>query len=428
MTLEENKEENKKETITDKSEEITAENTKPIEEEAPSENINNDNSEQSSTAADNTDEPIKKKEDSPRKKFTFAKLLEAYVLLWVAIIAVICLILYVKFANYQARYDASEAASNPDLYVMNYLHFFDKDEIATLTDNLKSGINPLEKDEIIEDYVKGYVVNASVSFNRADNFNINKPLYTVTANGTTVGSLLLQPSIEADEFGFHEYELSDISLVVDMPELHSYTVNILEGDTLYINGVDVTDYEHTSTPVSSFMDDEASARSGKVFIVNSYSFDSFVNAPDVVIDREGENITLTLEGDVFENTKMYDDDFLAEVEDRVLATGEAYIYNMNRYGSFDNCAAYLVYYGTAYNSILAAQQGISWAGSPTTFEINLSEITDMTYYSEDTFVVTTHYEFYRLYRDVEYNEEMTIKWLFIKSGDQWYALDFMLGA
>ena len=362
------------------------------------------------------------------KKISFVTGLLIYAGVWVVITITVCCILYYKFAAYQDNYDLAQAAANPDLYIGNYLYLFDKDNILLLSDPLKQNISDLEKSENIDSYILGYVEDSSVSFNRCDNFVETKPLYNIYADDTLIGSVLLKQSADTDSFGFHGYELKDCSLLIDAPELNSYTISILDGDKLYVNGIEITDsVEHSSEIVSSFMDDKAAERSEITHTIDTYCINNLMKAPDVKIIRNDEEIVLSENSGMFCNTKLYDDDFLEEVQDRVLATGEAYVKNMNRYGTFAGVSAYLVYGGAAYNSISSAQQGISWAGAPDIFEINNSEITDMVQYGDDTFVVTTHYEFYRLYRGVEYNEEMTLKWLFIKSGDYWYALDFTLG-
>ena len=360
-------------------------------------------------------------------KLTFGKVMIGYCGLWLVITLVICVRLWFSFSSYQANYEAAQQASCPDNFVSEYLTSFEKENIRNTAGEMWGNVSIFESDESWDDFLNEfYSDDCSISCNRVDGSSDFKPVYDVTQGNAVLGQITLKQGNESDEYGFHDYVLSDMTVSIQLPELTTYYVTALEGDKVLVNGEDITDVcDGTEEDFGLSLGDKLADWTDISMLAVTYELPGFMAEPDVVIvHNDKEYCSAGPVDNAFNMVVAYDDEFRDNMTKGVLAAGESYMMVMNRMADFSQVSKYLMPSGNAYSVIYSAHSALNWAGSPSLFEITDSELLDFYQYGEDCFIAVAHHRMHRIYRGEEYNEEMTIEWLFVNRGDgHFYAED-----
>lgn len=117
---------------------------------------------------------------------------------------------------------------------------------------------------------------------------------------------------------------------------------------------------------------------------------------------------------------------LQQMEQTILDANTAYIYNMNQLAPFQNIAKYMLPNSKLYAKISSAQSGNKWAGKPDKLDILEMQIADISIQDDKSFTATTDILVARKYRGVNYKEEMSFVWTYIKQGKQWLISDMKI--
>ena len=398
-----------------------------------------------------TIERLLKGPEKKKKKLTvFGKVLIGYVALWILTTIIVCIVLYNKFAKYQAGYDAAQNAINPYEVALSEVYRFDSEHIVETAGDGWIAINKYEDDNVISNYVNERLSGCTFTISENEASTERHPSYNVYADEQLVGDITLKHTLEADSYGFHDYELDTVSVLLEGPETYVYTIQCYASDAVYVNGELLsadgeTVYLISDDEINTYMAQEASEKSGNTITEYVYVLTSFVNEPEVVLEKDGERFDASPNSDREEQVVLgdedtasseyyynllvyYDSDLDYDLNDRLYNgfrnASEAFISNMNLWGSFYDISKYLEYGGAAYSAINSAQSGLTWAGRPDEFEINNTEIIDIDVYDENTIVVTTRHDIYRYYRGEAYDEVMTVEWLYCKNGNAWLIRNF----
>ncbi len=431
------------------TEEVVEEATEELEDEdLESVDINDDEDLESVDINDN--EPSENPEEGKNKKPVFLICLGIYAIIWIIATIIVCVILTGKFSNYQNNYDAAKAAIQPDTVAANELYRFDADH---LRDSAGEGwilLNKYECDDVIDRYISDTLSGRAISCSANEAYTERHPSYDVYADDLLLGTITLKHKTESDEFGFCDYDFSELQVLLGGPEMETYTIKCYEGDDVYVNGEkleadDETVFLTEDTELDSYMSQAASVKSGVSINECVYTLTDFIDEPTVTLEKYDNTYTVsdnslrdeivavgdedTQDSDHYFNACVFFDDQLDyDLNDRLyngfVVAGENFIYNMNLWGSFANVSKYLETGGAAYNAIASAQSGLSWAGRPDEFEIKSTEILSIVKYDDDTLVVTTYHTIHRLYRSVTYEEDMTVEWLYCKNGNAWLIRNF----
>lgn len=361
-------------------------------------------------------------------KITFGKVLIAYSLIWAVVIAVIGFKLWGFCSTYQANYEASQAASNPDLVMDQELSIYNSENLANLASDFVAAVNEYEKSENIQAALDSKISGRTVTYERNENFQDRKPRYTIKAGDDIIGEVSLVQKSESDEFGFHMCELDEAVLLTDDIELRSVDIVVPMGADVYVNGKLLTDaYITEEKEFSSLIAKKAIEKSGVSHGTVSYRIDNLLVEPGVEVKVDGEvyDFEVAEEGD-YELYTYASDELVERVSKGVLEGGRLYIKNLNNLVGFGSISPYLAYGSDAYNNISSAQQGIGWAGAPSELEIVEAEIVEIQFYSDMYFTAKTHYNVHRVYRGVTYDEDMDFELLYENVGGHWYICSFSL--
>ena len=388
--------------------------------------------------------------DTPKKKPIFLISLGIYAAVWIIATIIVCIILTGKFKTYQANFDAAKAAIQPDTVAAGELYRFDAEHLRDSAGEGWITLNKYESDSVIDDYVTATLAGKELSCSANEAYTERHPSYNVYAGDLLLGTITLKHKTEVDQYGFCDYEFSELQVLLEGPETEIYTIKCFEGDDVYVNGEilsadDSTVFLTEDNELDSYMSVAATEKSGVSINECVYTLTEFVNEPEVTLDKYDKTFTVsdnslrdetvalgdedTNDSDHYFNACVFFDDQLDyDLNDRLyngfVVAGENFIYNMNLWGSFANVSMYLETGGAAYNAIASAQSGLSWAGRPDEFEIKSTEILSIVKYDDNTLVVTTYHTIHRLYRSVTYEEDMTVEWLYCKNGNAWLIRNF----
>lgn len=361
-------------------------------------------------------------------KITFGKVLIIYSMIWAVVIAVVGFKLWSFCADYQTRYDASLAASNPDLVMDQEIGIYSSENLGSLAEEFVAAVSEYEKPDNIQSTLDSKIADKTVSYERAENFSDRKPSYNIKAGEELIGQVSLVQKSESDDFGFHMCELENASLMMDDVEFRSVTIVAPMGADVYVNGQVLSDtYVVEEKEFSSLVAKKAIDKSGVSHGTVTYRIDNLLEEPDLEVKVDGESYDFEIaeEG----NYALYtyaSPELVERVTNGVLEGGRLYIKNLNNLVGFGSISPYLVYGSDAYNNISSAQQGIGWAGAPSELEIVEAEIVEIQFYSENYFTAKTHYNVHRVYRGVTYDEDMDFELLYENVGDHWYISSFSL--
>lgn len=364
-----------------------------------------------------------------KKKFTFKKFLLLYIAIWLVVTVVVSVKLWDVFADYQTNFDLAKEAANPDLLMPEIMELYKEENIVATAAGVDLGeVSIYEKEEEKEKLLKNMVAGKELTYKRNEGYSDRKPIYDIFADETIIGRVSLKQEQASDSYGFHKCVLQENTVDVKLPELINIQISALAEDTVFVNGKEVNkEMESEQEQEESVMAKEAFAMTGVSNKKTTYCLEGFLTQPLVQIQHQGEKVTLSLNGKSIYEECTADKDLLTdELEDQILAAGEAYIMNTNQLAPFAEVAQYLQSGSKAYQTVQSVQSGLSWAGKPDELEIQNALITNMEKYSENVFTVKTYYKIHRLYREVSYEEDMTYEWLYVKDGNKWRICNFSL--
>ena len=352
-----------------------------------------------------------------------------YTIALAAVMVVLNMKVWDALEIYQNNYETAEAASNPDLGMPELLMLYAANQLENIAEEgWADGISAYELESNVDAYIQGYTAGKMISYVRNEKYSDRKPIYDIYTEDQLIGTITLKQKQESDDFGFHLCELKEAVAYVEQPEKFAVTIEVLDTDKIVINGKELTaDYIIGQSEITSAMTTEATLLTGKAYKTLAYQVDGFIEAPTIEVYRENKAIEyIRAEGYNYDYISYTTDAFVDEVEELVLAAGEAYVMNTNQWATFKSVAQYIEENSKAYQTVKSVQSGLVWAGKPDKVEIQEAVAKDYVQYSDDVFTVKTSYKVYRLYRDVEYNEEVSYEWLYVKNGDKWEIRDFAL--
>lgn len=363
-----------------------------------------------------------------KRRFTFGKFLWIYVGLWVVLTVVVSTKLWNVFADYQSEYEVAEAAANPDLVMDEELVRFDEKHILNYAKEAIAKVGSYEIPERAEEYVTAIVKGKKVSYQRAENFTDRKPKYDIYADDKWIGTVRMKQEAQSDSFGFHMCTVDEVEAFIEEIPLQEVCVQALAEDTVYINGIEVSqEYVTERVQSNSAMSKKAAELTGVSYETLTYVVGGLMQTPKVEMTQQNEMIILeTNENGIYEAICLADEAFVEQMQEYVLEAGKAYILNTNQMLAFQKVTPYLKQGSKAYETVKSVQSGLTWAGKPDEFEIVDAQIKELVQYSENVFTVKTYYEIHRLYRDVAYEESMTFEWLYVKNNGKWVIEDFAL--
>lgn len=364
-----------------------------------------------------------------KKRGIFWIIFSLYTVLLIIAVVVINVKVWDTLEGYQNDYEVAEAASNPDLVIPELIALYAANQIEEIAqDGWADVISSYELESNVDAYITGYTAGKAISYKRNERFSDRKPVYDIYTEGKLLGTITLKQRQESDDFGFHLCELKEAVAYVEQPQTISVTIEVLSTDQIVVNNKVLTsEYVIGESQITSAMAKEAEELTGKSYKMLAYQVDGFLEVPTIEVYREDKAIEyVRAEGQNYDYISHATEDFIAQVEEQVLAAGEAYVMNTNQWANFKSVSQYIEPGSKAYQTVKSVQSGLAWAGKPDKVEIQEAVAKDYVQYSEDVFTVKTSYKVYRLYRDVEYNEEVSYEWLYVKNGEKWEIRDFAL--
>lgn len=364
-----------------------------------------------------------------KKRGIFWIVFSIYTLLLIVVVIVVNVKVWDALEIYQKDYESAEAAANPDLIMPELMGLYASSELDKIApEGWADGISTYELESNVEKYVEAYTSGKIISYERNDKFSDRKPVYDIYSGDQLIGMVTLKQKPESDNHGFHLCELKEAVAYVEQPQTLGVTIEVLADDKVMVNGKELTDeYIIGDSKISSTMGEQATALTGKAYMMQAYHIDGFLEAPTIEVYRKDVKVECVREeGYDYDYITLATPELADEVEDLVLAASEAYIMNTNQWANFKTVAQYIETSSKAYQTVKSVQSGLAWAGKPDKIEIQESIAKDYVQYSESVFTVKTSCKVYRLYRDVEYNEEVAYEWLYMKIGNEWKICDFSL--
>ncbi len=364
-----------------------------------------------------------------KKRGIFWILFSLYTALLVTAVVVINVKVWDALELYQNNYETAEAASNPDLIMPELMVLYAANQIDDIAqDGWADEISPYELESNVDAYITGYTAGKIISFKRNERFSDRKPVYDIYTEGQLLGMVTLKQRQESDDFGFHLCELKEAVAYVEQPETLTVTIEVLDTDKIIVNGKELTsEYVIGESEITSAMAKEASDITGKAYRMLAYQIGGFLKVPTIEVYRDNVAIEyVRAEEQNYDYISYAREEFVNQVEKQVLDAGAAYVMNTNQWAGFKDVAQYIEAGSKAYQTVKSVQSGLAWAGKPDKLEIREATVKDLVQYGEDVFTVKTSYKVYRLYREVEYNEEVSYEWLYVRNGDKWEIRDFAL--
>lgn len=364
-----------------------------------------------------------------KKRSIFWIIFGIYTMFLIVVAIVINVKVWDALEIYQKDYESAQKAANPDLIMPELMALYAAHQLGEIAqEGWADEISTYEMESNVSSYVEGHTLGKIVSYKRNDKFSDRKPVYDIYSGDDLIGMVTLKQKSESDDFGFHLCELKEAIAFVEQPQTVGVTIEVLDTDKIVINGKELTDeYVIGESKLSSMMGDQATALTGKEYRMQAYQIDGFLEVPTIEVYRNGTEIEcVRAEGYDYDYISFAPQTLAGEVEDLVLAASEAYIMNTNQWANFKTIAQYIEASSKAYQTVKSVQSGLAWAGKPDKIEIQEAVAMDYVQYSEDVFTVKTSSKVYRLYRDVEYQEEVSYEWLYVKIGDTWKICDFAL--
>lgn len=284
------------------------------------------------------------------------------------------------------------------------------------------------QNETVEQYVQymtALLGNREITWSEGYSGEANTKLYNVMADGEKIGDFTLRQSETADESGFKQWVLDDVTLYV--LRATTYTVTVPARSTVSVDGVTLDDSFVTEDGLALFetaleLPDDAHVPTAKV-----YTFERYFDVENVrVTDWRGRENAVTQQGQSYTAAFNYDDEDLAVHEERVIEvvrklscfmTDDYKAYRLKRDCIVEDSPA--ADYVDAYDN--------EWVVSHTGYDFLNMRIDNYISYSEDCFSVEAHYDYQIQYRKADPEIYPTAyNLLFVRQGDTWKLYDFTL--
>lgn len=362
---------------------------------------------------------------------TFGIALIVYVIILAVVASVILYKLWNSLSSFQINYEKAQEAANPDLVIDDYMSLFEANNISELVDDEWDNISPYETQKNIDKFIEEHVSDGDIRWERRSDFSDLKPKYDVYSKDKYIGAIALKQKTEVDEYGFHKCELDHAEVGFAPEELKSITIKAYDGVSIYVNDVLMTDKRVCFKALENQMDVEASEETETEYIINTYELTGFFEYPEVRIEKQGFVCDMNEGEDAdgkYEYTQltMYNPEMLEEISKRALEIAKAYdMYAAGR-REIGGMGAYFTYSGRGYKMLSGLAFDISIAGSTTVYDILTEKTGNLLMYSPEDAVIDTYQSIYRVHRNIEYNEDINIRWYLKKINGRWMVKDFSM--
>lgn len=354
-----------------------------------------------------------------------------YVILMAIAGSIILNKLWNSLSSFQANYEAAKESANPDLVIGDYMPLFETDNISELVDCEWDDISPYEMQININNFIAEHVSNDDIRWERRDDFSDLKPKYDVYSGDNYIGAAALKQKTEVDDYGFHMCELDHAEVGFAPEGLKSITIMAYEGADIFVNGVSMTDEKVSSKTLENQMDIEASEETETEYVINTYELTGFFEYPEVRIEKQGFICDMS-EGETgdgkyeYLQLTMYEPEMLEEISGRALEIAKAYdMYAAGR-REIGGMGSYFMYSGNGYKMLSGLAFDISIAGTTTVYDILTADTGNLLMYSPEDAVIDTYQSIHRVHRNIEYDENINIRWYLKKVNGRWMVRDFSM--
>ena len=370
---------------------------------------------------------------SSKKSSSFKTFMWVYAGMWIVLTLVLCIFLWKSLANYQANYDMAEAAGRPELAMDEAITKIGQTSVKGLVEDMQPEVlSRFESLETYKEFYYNFLEGKELTYvKNEEHYNDARPVYDVYAGEDLYAIVSLKAAGVKDEFGFNQWEVSDVVISENHYEYHDVYLKVMKDMEIYINGIKVEESEFVrENSISNELSQKAYELTGKDFGYQVYYAGDMIAKPEVkVFDAAGNDITenYTLEENELKSyVSTASEEFVAGVSERVQHFCQTYLYHIYRKASAMDVLGMMVDGSEAEAILYDIQSTLAWAWVPDTVEILNEEYSDFVYYNDEYFTCKSTISLRKADEKQEEIEEFSYQWLFKNVNGEWQVTYFVL--
>ena len=362
-----------------------------------------------------------------KRKNGFRSFMRHYLQIWIALIIATVALTFFAVYKYQKSYTAAQISSNPDNYVAQNIYYFYPERIAFTLQRFGSTVNFVADDDTLSAAFTSALDGKTIGFTRAADFTNTSPSYEVTADNEPFAKASLTSS-GTDDYGFHVWTISAVSLEDSYFSLQDITIRAPKGALVTVDGIQLSESTSTNaTTVHNKLLLDYGITDDKNYGYEEYTVRCLKDNLNISVMYNGGELVRTNSDDtLYEYDGFTTQAFIDEVSPRVSEFLGVYMDYMYRQVKLDAITPYTLAESKAQEAFKNVSKDLSWSGSIKGKEVLESQVYDYAQYGDNMFAVTTYSKLH-ITASSEYDDEFRFDWLFVKGDDgQWYVADFVV--
>lgn len=359
----------------------------------------------------------------------FKKIAVIYVILLAVVITGICIWEWSALADYEADNEAAKKSSNPDLFISKYVEEFTVEKYKSIiSESLEESGNLFYSTQTLVDYILSDYKVGSISSVKNEKWTESRPAYDIYSGEELLLTLTLGVKSKND-FGYNVWKEGQIKLATEL--VYDEKVSFIADSNMkaYINGVEVTSDYISSDVNSDAVSERLATLAGEEYKLSVYNINNLLDNYELkVTDSVGNELTYTEKDGVRDYSIKVEESAKDAIEDRVVATMEAYAKIINKVINRTNMTNYFHPDGPMYEVFRSQQfkDSMYWNFAAKSIDFVREEVTDIRLISDDIMVCNIDFEANKTY-DRKYNvnenllhEVFSGEAVFVKKDGKWY--------
>lgn len=367
----------------------------------------------------NADTRTVQKKSKRKNFFMRLSLFKRFLMIYCGILAVGIIIGLFMLYGLLRDYEAGLPQNTMD----EILEEFQADRIDKLLDESGLTLNEFESNEVVAAYLKEKIASNEISYRKkSGEYSEETPVYVIYAGKSPLARVELVEK-RKNAHHFTEWKLGSIQLDEYMKG-KTVSVTVPKGSVVTLNGIELSDSYISENDVEFTPCTNVSDYVEKP--VNTvYQIENLISDPVIVVNRNGQELELSVEG--HDITALYpgDEALYAELEQHIKDFGRSYgRYLINR-GSLSNLQSYMV--GIARESV--ADIPAVWAflyGMTYSYDFQNEKVSNFIKYSEDCFSCDISFDLYVNWGSGSKTYETGLLCTYVKTDGKWMLADFAI--
>ncbi len=302
--------------------------------------------------------------------------------------------------------------TTPTGAIRKYLEYIKADDYEAVYEESKLVFAQFNPKEAYIEYLKTMYEGVNLdnaTFARQSYSNDEFTYYNLNVDNNTVSTLQLKK----DDKEYHVRTLTSVwNFNFDVIDGVSFSIN----DYLVDSGYTVE--QQTKTAAFSNLSDQEN-----VPTITRYHLDNLVNIPDIVVNDQNYKAVKDVIEDQFYIGRIPDSEEIIELEALIKKTAETYSKYITEDETFYNLRKLLNRNTTFYTGVASFNNG--WYSLHDSVEFLNTNIYDVIYLSDNSFIGTIKYDYQVIAGDKTQNYPTIYQLFFLKENDKWLCTDII---